>query len=48
MQYEAAAVEEGDDSDEEISLVVVVDQCLVQEISAPKFIWPYLQLMSRI
>jgi hypothetical protein len=33
MQYEAAtACEDGDDSDEEIPLVVVVDQCLVQEI----------------
>jgi len=33
MQYEAAAAcEDGDDSDEEIPLVVVVDQCLVQEI----------------
>jgi hypothetical protein len=35
MQYEAAACEDGDDGNEELPLVVVVDQCVVQEISVP-------------
>ncbi len=33
-QYEAAC-EDGDDGNEEIPLVVVIDQCVVQEISVP-------------